>query len=125
MTKLKSVKSCDCVSGLSLTMEDGKKRSILHSVAELNNHLIIDVNYGIVMEKELYKKLFMFEELARLEGAHVAEMLSLLEREESLKVMRQFNIRDYHMAFASDDIKDFLTNKTRQTGHEVFQDLNY
>ena len=97
----------------------------MHSVAEVNDHLIIDVNYGVVMDKELYKKLFMFEELERIGGKQVPDMLDLLSKEETRKIMRKFNLRNYHMVFAPEDMKDFLTNKIRQEGHEVFQDLNY
>ena len=125
MTKLKSVKRCDCVSGLSLIIDEGKKRSILHSVAELNDHLIIDVNYGVVIDKDLYKKLFMFEELERIEGKQVPEILTLISDDKSREIMRKYHLRDYHMVFAPEDMKDFLTNKTRQDGHEVFQELEY
>lgn len=125
MSKLKSVKSCDCVSGLSLIVDKGEKRSIMHSVAELNNHLIIDVNWGIVMDKDLYKKLFMFEELVRLKGKQVPEMMDLLSKDESRRVMRRCNVRDYHMVFAPEDIMEFFNNKARQFNQDPFQDLNY
>lgn len=125
MSKLKSVKRCDCVSGLSLTLTKDGKRGILHSVAELNDHLIIDVNYGVVIDKELYNKLFMFEELERIEGKQVPEMLALISDDKSREIMRKYYLRDYHMVFAPEDMRDFLKNQARQQGHDVFKDLNY
>lgn len=124
MIKLSNVKVCDCVSGISLTKTTGRNRSILHSVVELNNW-VIDANLGIVMSKELFYKLFMFEELERINGEQVEFVIKLLAKDSTREISSKYNLRTYHMVFALDDILDFITNKSRQTNHDVFEDLNY
>lgn len=116
--------SC-CVSGISLLVEGGKKQGILHSVVELNDDMIADVNLGIVMSKDLYKKVFMFEELTRIDGEKILDLLRVLDDDALLGIAEKFNLRSYHMAFALEDLMDFLTNIDRQTGHDVFADLEY
>lgn len=124
MYKLPDVEHCDCVSGIALTMGKNGWRRILHSVVEIND-MVIDVNLKMVISKDLYYKLFMFEELARFQGSKAEEMLEVLKKDETRKITKQFNLKTYHMVFALDDIKDFIQNEERRTGHEVFQELNY
>ena len=125
MYKLEGVDHCDCVSGILLTQKGGKQRSILHSVVELNNKWVVDVNCGMVISKDLYYKLFMFEELARFPGAEAQEMYEILETQKAKDVIKRFNLRTYHMAFAMDDLKDFIEDYSRQERHQEFADLNY
>lgn len=116
--------SC-CVSGISLLVKNGKKQGMLHSVVELNDDMIADINLGIVMSKDLYKNIFMFEELTRIDGKKTLDLLCVLDDDVLLEIAAKFNLRSYHMAFALDDLMDFLTNVDRQTGHDVFADLEY
>ena len=125
MYKLENVDSCDCVSGISLIQGNNKWRKILHSVVELNNKWVVDVNCGMVISKDLYYKLFMFEELARFPGAEAQEMYEILETQKAKDVIKRFNLRTYHVVFAMDDLKDFIENCSRQEGHQEFADLNY
>lgn len=125
MINLQNVNQADCVSGISLTKANGKHRSILHSVVELNNAWIVDVNLGLVMSTDLYKKLFMFEELTRFDGNRVEKMLEILKKDTSREITKQFNLRTYHLAFAMDDLIDFVENEERRKSHEVFEELEY
>ena len=125
MHKLENVDSCDCVSGISLIWQNNKWRRILHSVVELNDKWVVDVNIGMVISKDLYYKLFMFEELSRFKGEQVEEILNLLEKDSTRAITKQYNLKTYHMVFALDDIKDFIQNQERRKGHEAFQELNY
>ena len=124
MYKLPDVEHCDCVSGIALTMGKNGWRRILHSVVEIND-MVIDANLKMVISKDLYYKLFMFEELARFSGKQAEEMLGILKKEETRKITKQFNLKTCHMVFAIDDMKDFLTNEERRNEHEMFQELNY
>ena len=124
MKNLPKVKDCNCVSGICLTRRDNRNRSILHSVVEIND-MVIDVNLKMVISKDLYYNLFMFEELARISGDEAEEMLNILKIDEVKQISKQFNLQTYHMVFAFDDMKDFLTNKKRRNGYEAFQELNY
>lgn len=124
MINLQNVINCDCVSGLALVKNDGKNRTILHSVVELNEW-VIDVNLGLVISKDLYYKLFMFEELSRIDGAKVEDMLELLKKDATKDISSTYNLRTYHMVFALEDMVDFIKNETRRNGHDVFQELNH
>lgn len=125
MCKLENIEHCDCVSGISLTKRKGETKSILHSVVELNNKWVVDVNLGMVVSKNLYFKLFMFEELARYEGKRAEEILEILDREATREISRQFNLKCYHMNFAVDDFIDFINNQSRRNVHAAFRELNY
>ena len=125
MYKLENVEQCDCVSGIALIKRKGKLRSILHSVVELNNKWVLDVNLGMAVSKKLYYKLFMFEELARYEGSRVEEIMEILDRDTTCEISRQFNLKTYHMNFAMDDMIDFINNPSRRNEHKSFQELNY
>jgi len=59
--------SCKVLSGIAFV----KDISILHSVVEISNGWIIDFNYDICMEKELYVKLFGFEVLTELTSQEI------------------------------------------------------
>ena len=124
MYKMPDVKKCDCVSGIALTAGVNGWRKILHSVVEIND-MVIDANLKMVISKDLYYKLFMFEELARFDGKQAEEMLEILKKEETRNTTKQFNLKKYHMVFALNDIKDFITNEKRRNDHGVFQKLNY
>ena len=125
MYKLENVDNCDCVSGISLVQGNNKWRKILHSVVELNNKWVVDVNCGMVISNDLYYKLFMFEELARVSGEDASTMYEILETQKLKDVVRKFNLKSYHMVFAKDDLIDFIENYSRQEGHQQFADLNY
>ena len=124
MKNLPNVKRCDCVSGISLTRTNTRHTSILHSVVELNDK-VIDANLKMVISKELYYKLFMFERLSRISGNEAEEMLDMLKIDEVKQISKHFNLRTYHLVFALEDMQDFLSNEQRRNGHAVFQELNY
>lgn len=124
MIKLPNVDVCDCVSGISLTKTNCNNRSILHSVVELNNW-VIDANLNLVISKNLYYKLFMFEELTRLKGEQADIIAKILKEDKTKEISKRFNLKTYHMVFASNDLLDFIDNAERQNNHERFEDLNY
>ena len=125
MYKLDNIEQCDCVSGISLIRSNGKVKSILHSVVELNDKWVVDVNLGMVISKKLYCKLFMFEELARFEGKRADEILEILHTNTTREISSKFHLRSYHMNFAIDDLLDFINNPSRRNEHKPFRDLNY
>ena len=125
MCNMPDVDHCDCVSGIALTQAENGFRSILHSSVELNDKFVIDVNLGMVVSKDIYYKLFMFEELTRFSGEQAKDMLELLKKDSTRVITKQYNLKTYHMVFALEDMVDFITNVSRRNGHEVFQELNY
>ena len=124
MVQLPDIETCDCVSGILYTKGDNCKSNILHSVFELKGY-VVDVNFGLCISKELYYKIFMFEELVRLSGQQINEAKEILSQPESREIAAGFNLKSYHLVFALDDFIDFLTNKERQNNHENFSELNY
>ena len=78
MKDLPNVKKSDCVSGITLVSEDNYIGGMLHSVMQINNY-IADVNLGLVMSKDLYYKIFIFEELARIDGKKAEDMKRILQ----------------------------------------------
>ena len=125
MVRVRGVKQSYCVSGIGLMVKNNKMQGMLHSVVELNGDMIADINLGLVMSKNLYKKVFMFEELTRIDGIKTLDLLHILDNQSLMAVATKFNLRSYHMAFALEDLTDFLTDKERQNGHDVFADLEY
>lgn len=125
MKSLPKVNQSDCVSGVSLIQGERGWRSILHSVVELNNKFVIDVNIGMVISKDLYYKLFMFEELSRFEGSKVEDVLKLLNKDLTRAITKQYNLKTYHMVLALEDMIDFISNESRRHGHKVFRELEY
>lgn len=123
MIKLPNVEICDCVSGISWHRKNGVDSGMLHSVVELNNW-IIDVNLGMVISKDLYRKLFLFEELCRISGDKIEPVIELLKKDSTKEISAKYNLRTYHLAMAAEDMVDFILNASRHDEHEVFQDLN-
>lgn len=124
MYKLDNIEQCDCVSGISLIKSQGTVKSILHSVVELNNKWVVDVNLGMVISKKLYYKLFMFEELARFDGKKAEEMIGVLNKKAVKEISWKYNLKAYHMNFAMDDLIDFINNPSRRNEHKSFQNLS-
>jgi len=124
MVQLPYIESCDCVSGILYTKKNNKDNAILHSVFELGDY-VCDANFGLCISKELYYKIFMFEELTRISGQRVNEAKGILAKTESREIAKSFNLKTYHLVFALDDFIDFITNKERQNSHEQFCELNY
>jgi len=114
----------DCVSGISLIAQKEGPSSILHSIVE-TDRWVIDVNWGICMSKELYYKLFMFEELARIKGQRIDEIREEISSDDYRKIAKEFNMKTYHLVFAVDDFIGFLADEERRNGHEEFEKLAY
>ena len=68
--------SCKVLGGIAYI----KDYPILHSVIELENGFIVDFNYDLVMEKELYFNLFGFETLCELTSQEIFVKDRLLTR---------------------------------------------
>ena len=123
--RLENITSSDCVSGIALAQNENGWHKILHSVVELNNKWIVDVNIGMVISKDLYYKMFMFEELSRIDGSKVEELITVFENDTIKAISKQYNLKTYHMVFALEDMLDFVQNETRRQGHDVFENLYY
>lgn len=124
MSKLMDQSNCDCVSGIMRAKERGRDYSVLHSVVEVGNW-VIDANFGIVISKDFYYKVFMFEELARVSGKQIEDALTALDAEDARAVAKRYNLKSYHLVFALEDLMDFVKNETRQENHIVFEELDY
>jgi len=117
-------KVTDCVSGILYANDSDGERSILHSVFEFDD-FVVDANFGMCISKELYYKVFMFEELVRITGKQINEVQEILTDDTNVATAKKFNLKTYHLVFALEDMINFITNEKRQSGCEAFSDLDY
>jgi len=117
-------KVTDCVSGILYANDSDGERSILHSVFEFDD-FVVDANFGMCISKELYYKVFMFEELVRITGKQINEVQEILTDDTNVATAKKFNLKTYHLVFALEDMINFITNEKRQSGCEAFSDFDY
>ena len=123
-SQMPKVQVADCVSGILYADDADGKRSVLHSVFELGE-FVVDANFGLCVSKDLYYKIFLFEELTRISGTCINEVEKILQTEDSRELSKQFNLKTYHLVFALKDFVDFITNEQRRNEHEIFEELEY
>ena len=82
-------------------------KPFLHSVVLTAGGQVIDFNYNLVMNADLYFKLFNFEILAEVESKKIKETYHFLEN--NLDVYDKYNIQSYTLNFAFDDVLKIVT----------------
>ena len=102
LTKL----DCSVLSGLAYM-----DKPFLHSVILVKDK-IIDFNYHIVMDKELYFKLVKFECMAKVNAKQVRDTSDFVVSKRS--ILNKSNLKTITMNFAFDDVLDYLQNEERQ-----------
>ena len=81
-------------------------KPFLHSVVLTGGGQVVDFNYNIVMNADLYFKLLNFEVLAELDGDKIKETYELLEN--NADIYEKHNIQSYTLNFAFDEILKIL-----------------
>ena len=95
--------SCKVLGGIAYI----KDYPILHAVVETEDGYIIDFNYDIVMEKELYFSLFAFEPLSELTSQEIFVKDRLLNKYRN-------HIKNYghgYRVFALDDLIEYAEQR--------------
>ncbi len=93
----------------------GRGKPFLHSVILTNEGMVIDFNYSLVMDKELYFNLFNFEVLAELESEKILE-----NKEFCLSNPKIFSdYKSYEINFAFDDVIERVKAKQNILDKEV------
>ena len=94
-------------------------KPFLHSVVLTGGGQVIDFNYNLVMNAELYFKLLNFEVLAELEGDKIKETYELLEN--NADIYEKYNIQSYTLNFAFDDVLKLISEENNKN----LQRINY
>ena len=99
-------KDCKLLSGIGYM-----DKPFLHSIILIKDK-IIDFNYHVVMDRDLYMALTKFECLAEIDAKHVRETTDFILSKRS--VLSASNLQTLTINFAYDDVLDYLNNESRQ-----------
>ena len=97
---------CKVLSGLAYM-----DKPFLHSVILINNK-IVDFNYNVVMDKDLYFNLVKFESMAEVDAKQVRDTADFVTSKR--KLLNMTNLKTITLNFAFDDVLDYLGNEERQ-----------
>lgn len=97
---------CKILSGIGYMT-----KPFLHSVILVDGK-VIDFNYNMVINKDLYFKLVKFECLAELDAQKTRDTFDFVCSKRDL--LRKSNLQTIIINFAYDDVLDYLKNEERQ-----------
>ncbi|MBR4999289.1 MAG: hypothetical protein IKY10_05350 [Clostridia bacterium] len=97
---------CKILSGIGYM-----EKPFLHSVILINDR-VIDFNYHVVVDKDLYVSLTKFETMVELDAKKVREGFDFVTSKRD--VLRKSKLQTITINFAYDDVLDYLNNETRQ-----------
>ena len=100
------VKDCEILSGIAYRGEGG--RPFLHSVIKVDNK-VMDFNYNICMDEELYYALFNFEVLNRLDSKTMMKDYEIIKKYYSY--LNSQKLTTMHAVFAWEDLVDVVNSK--------------
>lgn len=87
------------------------EKPFLHSVILVNGK-IIDFNYNMVIDKDLYFKLVKFESLAELDAQKARDTFDFIIWRRDM--LNKSKVQTLTMNFAFDNVLDYLQNEERQ-----------
>ena len=108
------VKDCQILSGIAYRGEGGKP--FLHSVLRVQEK-IIDYNYDICMDEELYKPLFNFEILSEIDSKTIMEDYSNVKKFYSY--LNNNGLTTMHAVFAWEDLVNLVNGKIKTKKEKV------
>ena len=107
------IKDCQILSGIAYR---GGEKSFLHSVIKLEDK-ILDFNYNMCMDMDLYVKLFNFEVLSELDSTTLMKSYPVIRKHQ--RYLREKGFSTAYAVFAFEDLIDYLQNKNRRENEEV------
>lgn len=102
---------CKVVSGIAYL-----DKPFLHSVVSVGKK-IIDFNFNVVMDADLFYKLTKFEILAEIDSKTLKSSIEIYEQKKSL--FKDSKIQTVTMVFAFEDFLDWLNNEERQQNEYI------
>ena len=109
------IKNCEILSGIAYRGGEDMN-PFLHSVVRVENK-ILDFNYNLCIDEELYKKLFNFEIFNTLSSNRVLAGYPVLKKYH--KLLNEKGFTTMHAVFAWDDLIDFIYDKNRRKNEKV------
>ncbi len=107
-------KDCQILSGIAYRGGEGKP--FLHSVLKVGNK-ILDFNYDICMDEELYISLFNFEILSLLDSETILADYPIISKFH--KLLNSKGLKTMHAVFAWDDLIDFIYDRNRRKNEKI------
>jgi len=108
------IKDCQILSGIAYRGEGGKP--FLHSVLKVHDK-IIDYNYDMCMDEELYKTLFSFEVLSELDSKTIMKDYSIVKKFYSY--LNSCGLTTMHAVFAWEDLVNMVNSKIKAKEEKV------
>lgn len=103
---------CSILSGIAYK----GRRSFLHSVIKLKDK-IIDLNYDICIDAELYCRLFNFEVLSELNSLTLAKKYPIIKKHQ--KFLNEKGFSYMYVNYSLDDLVDYLEDENRNENIEI------
>ena len=109
------IKNCEIISGIAYRGGEDDK-PFLHAVIRRAGK-IIDFNYNLCIDEELYMSLFNFETLSVVDSQKAIHDYPIIKKYG--KILNNKGLTTMHAVFAWEDLMDYICDKNRRKNEEI------
>lgn len=114
MVTKKYISNCEILSGIAYIGANTKP--FLHSVIKQNGK-ILDFNYNLCMDEDLYYKLFNFEVLSNISSKRLIRFYPIIKKHQ--KFLHDKGFSTMYATFACKDLINYVMDKNRRENEKV------